>query len=544
MPVRFRRYGQIADVMLKYGFGILIDELAPPWFRWGQRRRTEHHGSVYVRIRLALQELGPTFIKFGQVMSARRDLLPPPLIDELKHLQDDVAPVPFDRVLPFIREQCPTLSSCLVSIDPVPLAAASLSQVHAAVLIDGTEVVLKVQRPGIADTIGDDIAILKRLATRVELLFPELRAFNPRGMVEEFEEHVWRELDFGRDGRNADRLRQNLRSVPRVRIPRVHWPMSGPRLLVMERVRGVRVDDLEAVRSLGIPGREIVEIGLQAYVQQIFLDGFFHGDPHPGNLLVTPEGELAFLDFGIMGALRPEKRRSFIALLMGFVDGDVDAIEQALRGIGVRVADHRVESLKDELYLLVTEYRDLSIRQYDLSHLIGDGADLLRRNGLRLPSSLMRMLVVMMMVITIGQTLDPGFRFTERAEPYLREAIRRDRISFERVGTGLRELEEAASELVGLPATLGTAARRLTESPIELDLVNDDFHRIEVMLDQAGDKVLIGLVTAAIVVGSSLVLDNTQVSLPAWVISIAGISYIGAVVIGFVAIYHILRGRL
>ena len=544
MPVRFRRYGQIADVMLKYGFGILIDELAPPWFRWGQRRRTEHHGSVYVRIRLALQELGPTFIKFGQVMSARRDLLPPPLIEELKHLQDDVAPVPFDRVLPFIREQCPTLSSCLVSIDPVPLAAASLSQVHAAVLIDGTEVVLKVQRPGIADTIGDDIAILKMLATRGELLFPELRAFNPRGMVEEFEEHVWRELDFGRDGRNADRLRQNLRSVSRVRIPKVHWPMSGPRLLVMERVRGVRVDDLEAVRSLGIPGREIVEIGLQAYVQQIFHDGFFHGDPHPGNLLVTPEGELAFLDFGIMGALRPEKRRSFIALLMGFVDGDVDAIEQALRGIGVRVADHRVESLKDELYLLVTEYRDLSIRQYDLSRLIGDGADLLRRNGLRLPSSLMRMLVVMMMVITIGQTLDPGFRFTERAEPYLREAIRRDRVSFERVGTGLHELEEAASELVGLPATLGTAARRLTESPIELDLVNDDFHRIEVMLDQAGDKVLIGLVTAAIVVGSSLVLDNTQVSLPAWVISIAGISYIGAVVIGFVAIYHILRGRL
>ncbi len=544
MSVRFRRYGQIADVMLKYGFGILIDELAPLGIRWGQRRRTEMYGSVYVRIRLALQELGPTYIKFGQMMSARRDLLPPPLIEELKHLQDDVAPVPFDQVLPFILEQCPTLSSCLASIDPVPLAAASLSQVHAAILADGAEVVLKVQRPGIVAAIEDDIAILRKLAARIEQLFPDLRTYNPPGMVQEFEEHIWRELDFVRDGRNADRLRENMRAVPRVRVPKVYWPLSGPRLLVMERIDGVRVDDREAIQSLGLLGREVAEIGLRAYVQQIFVDGFFHGDPHAGNLLVTPVGELAFLDFGIMGVLRAEKRRAFIALLMGFVDRDVDAILRALRDIGIRVADDGVESLKDEIYLLVTEYRDLSIRQFDLSRLIGDGADLLRRNGLRLPSSLMRMLVVLMMVITIGQTLDPDFRFTERAEPYLREAIRRDRVSFERLGTGVREIGEAASELVGLPATLGTAIRRFTEGPIELDLINDDFHRIERMLDQAGDKVLIGLVTGAIVVGSSLVLDNTQVALPGWVMVIAGISYIGAVAIGFVAIYHVVRSRL
>ena len=543
MPFRFRGWGRIADIMVKYGFGILIDELAPARVRFGMRRRTEVHGPVYTRIRLALEELGPTYVKFGQMMSVRRDLLPPGLIEELKRLQDDVPPVPFAEVLPYVHAQCPELETCLRSIDPEPLAAASLAQVHGAVLADGTRVVLKIQRPGIAETIDEDIAILKQVAVQVERRFPDLAMYNPTGMVAEFEENIRRELDFVRDGQNADRLRENMRGIEGVRVPRVYWHLSGPHLLVMERIDGVRADDRDAIRRLGVAGREVAEIGLAAYVKQIFDDGFFHGDPHPGNLLVTPQGELAFLDFGIMGVLRPEKRRAVMGLLMGFVERDVDAIVRALEALGIEVPPDRLEHLKDEIYLLVTEYRDLSVRQFDLGGLIRDGTDLLRTNGLRLPSSLMRMLVVLMMVIDLGRILDPHFRFTERVRPYLEDVVRRDTFSFKNVASSILGVRDAAAETMALPAAIGDLARRFSQGPVEIDVDERVFRRIEVMIDQTGDKVLIGLITAAIVVGSSLILRNVPLSSPI-ITAAAGIAFVVAVIIGFYAIYHMLRHGL
>ncbi len=477
------------------------------------------------------------------MMSVRRDLLPPGLIEELKRLQDDVPPVPFAEVLPYVREQCPELDTCLRSIDPEPLAAASLAQVHGAVLTDGTRVVLKIQRPGITETIVEDIAILKQVAAQVERRYPDLAVYNPTGMVAEFEEHIWRELDFVRDGQNADRLRENMRAIEGVRVPRIYWHLSGPRLLVMERIDGVRADDRDAIRRLGVAGREVAEIGLEAYVKQIFDDGFFHGDPHPGNLLVTPQGDLAFLDFGIMGVLRPEKRRAVMGLLMGFVERDVDAIVRSLEALGIEVPPDRLEHLKDEIYLLVTEYRDLSVRQFDLGGLIRDGTDLLRTNGLRLPSSLMRMLVVLMMVIDLGRVLDPHFRFTERVRPYLEDVVRRDTLSFKNVASSIFAVRDAAAETMALPGAIGDLARRFSRGPVEIDLDDKVFRRIEVMIDQTGDKVLIGLISAAIVVGSSLILRN--VPLPSPIITVAaGISFLIAVVIGFVTIYHILSNRL
>lgn len=543
MPSRFRAWTRIADIMVKYGFGILIDELAPARVRFGMRRRAQVHGPVYTRIRLALEELGPTYVKFGQLMSTRRDLLPPELIEELKRLQDDVTPVPFEDLLPFVHEQCPELQTCLRSIEPEPLAAASLAQVHGAVLADGSRVVLKIQRPGIAETIEADIAILKALARQIERRFPDLAVYNPMGMVEDFESHIWRELDFVRDGQNAERIRENMRPVEGVRVPRIHWHLSSRRLLVMERIDGVRADNRDAIRRLGVAGREVAEIGLAAYIKQIFEDGFFHGDPHPGNLLVTPMGELVFLDFGIVGVLRPEKRRAFMALLIGFVDRDVDAIVRAFIALGIEIPPDRMEQIKDEVYLLVTEYRNLSVRQFDLGTLLGDGADLLRTNGLRLPSSLMRMLVVLMMVIDLGQALDPSFRFNERARPYLEDIVRRDTFSFKQVTSSILEVRDAAAEAIALPGALGDLARRFSQGPVEINLDDRIFRRVEIMIDQTGDKVLIGFISAAIVVGSSLILRNVPLPSHPIITAAAGISFLGAVVIGFVTIYHVLRER-
>ncbi|HPK82291.1 MAG TPA: AarF/UbiB family protein, partial [Methanoculleus sp.] len=253
MVTRLRRYRQIADVLAKYGFGILVEEVFPGIGRlWKAPVPAEEKQSVYERIRLALEELGPTYIKFGQIMSTRRELLPPELIAELQRLQDRVDPLPFEEIRPVIRKYCPNLEECFDIIEADPVAAASLSQVHRAVMKDGQVVALKVQRPGIVDLIEADILILQSLARRVESLFPDLRVYNLPGMVDEFAVQIRRELDFSQDGMNAERLRRNMRDIPCVKIPRIHWGITGPFLLAMDYVEGVRIDDVAAIRAFGL----------------------------------------------------------------------------------------------------------------------------------------------------------------------------------------------------------------------------------------------------------------------------------------------------
>ncbi len=260
MVTRFQRYRQIADVLVKYGFGILVEELVPGAERlraFRKRARVEKR-SVYERIRLAIEELGPTYIKFGQIMSTRRELLPPPLIEELQRLQDRVAPLPYEQVRPVIEEYCPNLEECFDLIEEEPVAAASLSQVHRAVLKNGDVVALKVQRPGIVELIETDLLILRSLADRVETMFPDLRVYNPRGLVDEFSAQIRRELDFSQDGMNAERLRRNMRDVAGVRIPGVYWEYTGPRMLTGTRMwyrRRVSVRPRSAIAKSTCPSR-------------------------------------------------------------------------------------------------------------------------------------------------------------------------------------------------------------------------------------------------------------------------------------------------
>ncbi|MFY1644383.1 ABC1 kinase family protein, partial [Methanoculleus bourgensis] len=387
MVTRFQRYRQIADVLVKYGFGILVEEVIPGGRRLRALRRPPgEERSVYERIRLAIEELGPTYIKFGQIMSTRRELLPPELIEELQKLQDQVAPLPFEEIRPVIQRYCPNLEECFDIIEEEPVAAASLSQVHRAVMRDGRIIALKVQRPGIVNLIETDILILQSLARRVESLSPALRVYNLRGMVDEFSLQIRRELDFAQDGMNADRLRRNMRGIPGVKIPRVHWGISGPCLLAMDYVEGVRIDDVAAIRAFGLFPEDIADLGFSAYIQQIFVDGLFHGDPHPGNLLVTRRGEVVFLDYGIVGVLRPERRRAFADLLLAMTRTDVAGVIAALERLDVHISPADLDSVKDDLYLVLLDYREMRLEQVNFAIAIRGLTDILWRYHIRVPS--------------------------------------------------------------------------------------------------------------------------------------------------------------
>lgn len=542
MVTRFQRYRQIADVLVKYGFGILVEEVIPGAGRLrALRKPAEERRSVYVRIRLAIEELGPTYIKFGQIMSTRRELLPPELIEELQRLQDRAAPLPFEEIRPVIRIYCPNLEECFDIIEEEPVAAASLSQVHRAVAKDGRVLALKVQRPGIVDLIETDLLILQSLAKRAESMFPDLRVYNLRGMVDEFSVQIRRELDFSQDGMNAERLRRNMRDIPCVLIPRIYWRISGPRLLAMDYIEGVRIDDVEVIRAFGLFPEEVADIGFHAYIQQIFVDGFFHGDPHPGNLLVTSRGDIAFLDYGIVGVLRPERRRAFVDLLLAMTRTDVTGVLAALGRLDVHISPAVLDSVKDDLYLVLLDYREMRLGRVNFAIAIRGLTDILRRYHIRVPSTLMLMMKVIVMVMDIGTQLDPSFNFDQRVRPYLAEIAAQQRFSPETVADAVRSLTGAAEGLLAIPENVNETLKTLSEGTVTIELEDADLEAIVRVIDRTSDKVVVGLVVAAIVVGSSLILRVANLPIPGYVSTLATIGYVFAVLVGFYAIYSVLK---
>ncbi|NLD56946.1 MAG: AarF/ABC1/UbiB kinase family protein, partial [Methanomicrobiales archaeon] len=466
MVTRIRRYAQIVDVLSQYGFGIGIERLFPgkTKFRLPSTGKSIDTLTVYERMRLVLEDLGPTFVKFGQIMSTRAELLPPELIEQLKKLQDHAKPIPFSEVMEVIRESCPDCEEFFQEIDETPVASASIGQVHRAVMRDGTVVAFKIQRPGIAELIETDIAILQSLAERIETVFPETRLYNPSGMVEDFAHQIVKELDFTRDARNADRMARNFRDVPGIRFPKIYWQFSSPHLLVMEFVEGVRIDDREAIMAMGFDPHEIGVRGFHAYLKMIFEDGFFHGDPHPGNLLVTKDGDIVFLDFGIVGILRPEKRQNFINLLFALSTDDIELMIRSLEGFGIIIAEQDREPLRDDLYIMMHDFGggEAEVGQMNFSLVVSELTESMRRYRLKVPMNLMLLLKVFMMVLDIGVRLDPQFNFSKEVTPYLVKLADTNTLSAGYIKRASMSLLEGADALLDMPRNLNLMLRRLS----------------------------------------------------------------------------------
>ena len=542
MVSRFRRYRQIADVLVKYGFGIAVQELTPGIWRWKFYQKVfPETRPVYERIRLAIEELGPTFIKFGQIASTRTELLPPELIAELHKLQDRVAPAPFSQVRPVIEEYCGCIEEAFRSIDEEPVGSASLSIVYRGELTDGTRVAVKVQRPGIAEVIETDLMILQGMAARVEGSFPYLRVYNPTGMVEDFATQIRKELDFVRDGKNAERLARNMKGIPGVKCPKIFWEHSGPRLLVMDYVEGVRIDDVEGIRKAGLFPREIAQKGFHAYMKQIFEDGFFHGDPHPGNLIVTQKGDIVFLDFGIVGIIRPEKRFIFANLVGSILENDVEVLIRSLEQLGIQVKPDQVESLRDDLYMALMDYNQIQLKEVNVSQLVHELTAVMRRYSMRVPLNLMLMLKVIMMVADLGMVLDPGFRFSSYMEPYMDELEEKGIVS-EEFGRRARQAATVALEgLFELPASMNTILKRFSTGAITFDIADTDMHRFQIIMDRSTDRILAGFIIAALVIGSSVVIFASRQSIGGFVLLLAYAGFIAAVFMGILALYYSIR---
>lgn len=377
---------------------------------------------IPVRLREVLEKLGPTFIKLGQTLSLRPDLVGEHLAKELSKLQDQAAPFPFEEVKLIIEQELGRAPEDLFgAFDKQPFAAASLAQVHRAQLTDGTAIAVKVQRPGIKRVVEQDLRILQYLAQRAERFISGVRPYHPVLVVEEFADWTLRELDFSVEGHNAERFRYSFRHNPYVKTPQIHWGYTAPRVLTMELVEGERVDNLAAIRSTGSDGHEVVLHLLDAFVQQFLTDGFFHADPHPGNVYVLANGVLCFTDFGMVGYLNESIRRELLSCFASFVNGDLEAYLKHFMHLAEKHSDSDVAGFQKDAMEILNE---LFFSQSPLSmawlfiRLISKGA--MRR--ITFPTGLALFAKAIITIETIGRGLYPQFDFNTELPPYIQKA--------------------------------------------------------------------------------------------------------------------------
>jgi len=429
------------------------------------------------------------------------------MIEELCKLQDRVGVVPFDEVIPTLDEYIPDWRDVFTSVDPKPLAAASISQVYRAVMQDGTVLALKIQRPKINSRIEQDVILLRSIAQLLEDKRPELRMYNPVSLVDDFTTQIRKELDFTRDGMNAERLSRNMKlsGIPGIKIPKIYWEYSGKELLAMEFVSGCRSDDVDQIISMGMDPKELASRGLKAYMIQIFQNGFYHGDPHAGNIRVSPNGDLVFLDFGVCGVVMKDMRNKFISLVLALLSADTDMTIRYIKNLDVRIPQKGIDEFRAELYLALQDYKDMGA-QVNFSGLLGSIQDLFQKNNIRVPPNIMQLLKALMLVSNIAFTLDPDLEFTKEVEPYLKQIVADDMKDPANIQKKMLDAKVRFEDLARVPKQLSSVLEMASEGKLKLDIATKEIDDLGKTIEGSVDKLVMGLIFSAIVIGLSLVM--------------------------------------
>jgi ubiquinone biosynthesis protein len=497
------RYRQIAGALSRHGLGYLVDVLGlERWmpFEWrvfGHQRRDE----PYTRpehVRLALEDLGATFVKLGQIVSTRSDLLPPPFQRELTKLQDAAPPVPPAAIRAAVTEELGRApEEVFAHFDYIPLASASIGQAHAATLPDGTEVVLKVRRPGVVEVVEADLEIIRNLAVRASRRWPAAAEYDVVGLAADFADTLRAELDYLREGHNAERFAANFAADLDVHIPRVFWEMTTSRVITLERLNGIKVSDLEALDEARIDRRALAERATRVAADMVFDHGFFHADPHPGNLFIEPDGRIAILDYGMVGELDERTRERLAGLLVAFARRDPDTVTAAILEIGV--ARGRVEpaALSADVTALLDRYEGLSLGEIKIGAVVGDVLEIFRRHHLVLPRELALVLKTIVMMEGMGAHLDPDFQLAEVMGPYAQRLMARH---LDPTAIALN-VAKAGLEAARLSVELPDRVRRLLDELEGGGLRAQDLQPLVVRLERASARLVVGVIAAAVIEG-------------------------------------------
>ncbi len=552
------RLRQIAIVLIKHGLGRFLEQInLDKYIPISKRLRSFGFYGVYLekmvlaeRTRLAFEELGPTFIKLGQLLSVRPDLVTETFANEFKKLQDMVPPFPFNEAKRIVETELKKpLDILFAKFEEIPVAAASIAQVHRAELKDGPPVIVKVQRPDIEDVIETDINILYRVANLMLRYIPESRFFNPVGIVDEFSRSIRKEMDFLKEADNATRFQLNLRDSDFLYIPGVYYEYTTKRVLTMERLEGIRIDEFDKLKEEGFDCREIAKRGAEAYLKQILEDGFFHADPHPGNIFVLSDGRLGLMDFGIVGRLTDEYREGVAETFIAIVNRDFDRLVEQYIRLGYVSEDVDIETFRNEFKVDLVDFLEplygKTLKQINVTEYIDTITSLALKHRLRIPSDLLFMNKALLTIEGLGRRLDPDFDFLSVAEPYALRLLRK-RISpvwvYKRSRKDIRDFTDF---MVSLPKQMRVILRKAIKDDLQLRLSHIGFDKFTRDLDRSTNRIAFSLIVAAIIIASSVVIHAGGEKFLFGYPALGVIGFLIAFVFGLWLIIAILRsGRL
>ncbi|MBP8907946.1 MAG: 2-polyprenylphenol 6-hydroxylase [Pseudoxanthomonas sp.] len=544
------RLQEIAGVLIRYGFGDMVRRIGMSaalertgrMLHWDDPEAMAHMAPPE-RVRCAMQDLGPTFVKLGQVMATRVDLLTPEWTTELGKLQNAVPALPFAQVRPQLVEDLGADPEAVFErLEETPLAAASLAQTHRAWLADGSAVVLKVRRPGIRDTVEADLRLMARLAEIVEERAPDLRRYHPAEVVQQFSASLRRELDFAAEGRNAERIAANFAGHDEVVVPRVYWEWTSERLNVQECLQGIAGTDLAAVDAAGLDRAQLAATGADIVLKMVLEDGFFHADPHPGNIFYLPDGRIGVIDFGMVGRVSEQRRFQIVQLLHGLVERESAPVADVLMEWGEGGGEVDEARLQADVGAFVDQYRGVPLKDLHMGLMLTDVTTILRDNGLSLPPDLALMIKAFLTLEGMGRQLDPDFDMAGAARPFLQRVVLQRYSPRTLLKRGRRTALDAM-ELVGdLPRELRRLLRTARRGRLHMQVEVTSLKAFGEQVDRAANRLTMGVITAALVVGSSIVMNSAGGGVSSrWLLALGVLGFVGAGLIGLWILLSIWR---
>lgn len=548
------RVRRIIEVLIRNGLGFMVqqldlDRLLPRFWRRQTVRAAEGVGRLTVpeRLRLTLEELGATFIKIGQLLSGRADLLPPAYIEELSKLLDSAPPVPTEEIREVIeREFDAEVDELFLTFEDKPIASASIGQVHRATLFDGTEVVVKVQRPGIEEIVEADLDLLVRQARFLERRSETVRDNNVAAIAEELARSLREELDYQTEGRNAERLRTNLSDDPRFVIPQVFWNLTSRRVITMQYLDGIPFNRIKELREAGYDLSSLARLAVEAYLKQIFVHGFYHADPHPANIMVIGD-KIGLVDFGNTGYLTLQQKELLGDMFLQILDEDAEGLARTVVRMGAIRGRPSIEAMERDLQRLLMRYWGLALEEIPVGEMLGEIFTTAYKYRVYLPGDLALLARTIITMEGTGRALDPEFMLVDAVRPFAIKLVR-DRLSPIVAGRrALRSLRQAADLAQAFPRRLDNLWDQLEAGDLTFGV---EVRRLEIIINKLNsmlNRVAFSVVVAALIIGSALVLhggkDRWELPLLGLGIPVAQIAFLGAVAAGAWLLISMIRSR-
>lgn len=547
-----RRYLNIVRVLSSYGFDQALEMLGLSDVMVRSRRLFQRtlpdiaRLTAAERMRLALEELGPTFVKLGQILSTRPDVIPHAFVREFEKLQDNVPSFSFEEVLAQIAgELGGPAEQFFAEIDPVPLAAASIAQVHRARLISGESVVIKVRRPGIVSVVESDIGALMALAGLAERHVSGSEIYDPVAVVREFARTIRREMDFSREAHTIEKFRDNFSKTPWMYFPRVYWAQTSHAILTMEYVAGVKVSDGEKLIVQGLDAKLVACRGADSFLEMVLNHGFFHGDLHPGNVLILPDNVICLLDYGIVGRLDEGLKTFLTDILAAIVNRDMDEVVSLLLFAGDISDSLDIRALKRDLLNFIDGYYEIPLKEIEVGRMLMEFIEIITLYSIRIPPDLMLLAKSLVLVEGMGRALDPAFDMAGHLRPFILKSIRQ-KFSPRNISRDINQILVSYLNLArNIPRDLKEIINRVNRNKFKIDLEHRGLDKFTADFDRSINRLSTSMILAAMIIGSSIIMQTDKGPKLMGFPVLAFIGYTVAGIVGLWLVYAIIRsGRM